>query len=180
MRFTAYVMIVALFVVLGTQRTQMLLADSIGETISSDTGAYHWGTPVQGFLVSVTRASPQSFDGRPVIVTVAIKNAGTNTQELVREFAYFDYVFQVRDHDGKLLPRRDDGPPVGASSSVGGRLMTLMPGAVQTESVDLRPLFNFKPGHYTVTVERPIRLVQKASTTSIGTATSAALTIIVQ
>ena len=123
-----------------------------------------WGPVFQGYALSIMADNTTYSNGQPVLLTITLKNAGTNDINVVyvpAENPFRVYDIQVTSQDGKLVPTTAVGEGLIAGTKQAGSF-TMTPLKAQGETsvtLVLDKYFNLTlPGRYDILVTREVRL----------------------
>jgi hypothetical protein len=124
--------------------------------IHPDTGDTQWGRPSGNFEIGIALERTSFQVAGSIPVSVSIKNTGPQVASFNRRAAYVDDKIELYNSAGKLVLFRPH-LILGTSGSGGSwDVLTLPPGQVQTEVVDLNVLYDLGSGNYTLRITRAV------------------------
>lgn len=130
----------------------------------------NWGTPSEGFRLSLRFAKPEYIYGKPIEAIVLARNVSQQNLNYVTYGSDWDLHFLVRDSKNRLL---QDLHPTDYYGT-GGKELVVFPRTQRRFTVNLSRHFNFdSPGDYNVTVQARVPKLVKGGLSDVtsGTAT---------
>lgn len=134
------------------------MADSESRKEMNVEAKREWGKETQGHAISIMAKNAVVSPGDPIILTISLKNVGTEDIRVLETAPLAAYAIEVLGPNGEKVPLTLYGKLSLESHRLGSRSVSILkPGAESSVEIHLNRMFDFTiPGKYTVSVQRAI------------------------